>query len=100
MTVDEADQESEGRNLGRQVTEAADAIRAAVLRLLKEGEVHPRVVVLASARVAGELGAAAALAGGEDAGEVLDGLAEALREAGLEHHEALRAMTLPTAGSA
>jgi hypothetical protein len=51
-------------------------------------------------RVAGELGAAAALAGGEDAGEILDGLSEALREAGLEHHEALRAVTQPTAGSA
>jgi hypothetical protein len=92
--------ELEGRDLEAQAEAAADAIRAAVLRLLKEGEAHPRVVVLAATRVAGELGAAAALAGGEDAGEILDGLGEALREAGLEHHEALRAVTLPTAGSA
>jgi hypothetical protein len=92
--------ELEGRDLEAQAEAAADAIRAAVLRLLKEGEVHPRVVVLAAARVAGELGAAAALAGGEDAEEVLGGLAEVVREAGREHHEALRAVTLPTAGSA
>jgi hypothetical protein len=77
MTNDEGD-EAEGRDL----------------------EAHPRVIVLAAARVAGELGAAAALAGGEDVGEILDGLGEVLREAGLEHHEALRVMTLPTAGSA
>src|SRR5919107_6286517 len=97
MTVtDDTDEET----LAAQAEAAADAIRAAALRLLKGGEVHPRLVVLAAARVAGELGAAAALAGGEDAGEVLDGLAGVVREAGLEHHAALRAATLPGAGSA
>jgi hypothetical protein len=96
----EGPDELEGRDLAAQAEAAADAIRAAVLRLLKEGEVHPRVVVLAAARVAGELGAAAALAGGEDAGEVLDGLAEVVREAGRERHEALRGVALPAAGSA
>jgi hypothetical protein len=50
--------------------------------------VNALLVVLAVARVAGELGAAAALAGGKDAGEVLDRLGEVLRE----HHEALRAV--------
>jgi hypothetical protein len=94
MTV--ADEET----LAAQAEEAADAIRAAALRLLKEGEVHPRLVVLAVARVAGELGAASALAGGEDAEALLDALAGFLREAGREHREALRAVTLPTAGSA
>ncbi len=63
----------EGRDLAAQAEAAADAIRAAALRLLKEGEVHPRLVVLAVARVAGELGAATALAGGQDAEEVLCG---------------------------
>ena len=95
-----ADEEAERPDLERQVEEAADAVRAAVLRLLREGEVHPRVIVFAVAQVAGELGAAAALAGGEDAEEVLEGLAEVVREAGREHHEALRAATLPVAGSA
>ncbi len=101
MATDDADEETEDQgNLGRQAEEAADAIRAAVLRLLKEGEVHPRLVVLAVARVAGELGASAALAGGQDAEALLAELAGFLREAGREHHEALRGMTLPTAGSA
>jgi hypothetical protein len=94
------DEEAEQPDLERQMETAADAIRAAVLRLLKEGEAHPRVIVFAVARVAGELGAAAALAAGEDAGEVLEGLAGVVREAGLEHHEMLRAVTLPVAGSA
>src|SRR5215208_4295024 len=94
------DEEAEQPDLERQMEADSDAIRAAVLRLLKKGEAHPRVIVLAVARVAGELGAATALAGGEDAGEVLEGLAEVVREAGLEHHEVLRAATLPTAGSA
>ena len=94
MTV--ADEET----LATQAEEAADAIRAAALRLLKEGRVYPRLVVLAVARVAGELGAAAALAGGEDAEALLDALAGFLREAGREHHEALRVVTLPVAGSA
>ena len=93
-------EEADERTLEAQMEAAADVIRAAVLGLLKEGEVHPRVVVLAVARVAGELGAATALAGGEDAEALLDALAGFLREAGREHHEALRAVTLPTAGSA
>jgi hypothetical protein len=92
--------EAEGRELEAQAEAAADAIRAAVLRLLKEGEVDLRLVVLAAARVAGELGAAAALAGGEDAGQVLGGLAEVVRQAGREHYEVLRGVTLPVAGSA
>jgi hypothetical protein len=41
-----------------------------------------------------------ALAGGEDAGEVLGGLAEVVRQAGREHHEMLRGVTLPVAGNA
>lgn len=61
---------------------------------------HPRVIVLAAARVAAEFGASAAPAGGEDAEEVLGGLAEALREAGLEHHAMLWAAMMPVAGSA
>jgi hypothetical protein len=46
------------------------------------------------------LRAGPALAGGEDAGEILDRLAEALREARRKHYEALRAVTLPVTGSA
>jgi hypothetical protein len=52
---------AQGPDLEEQMQTATDAIRAAVLRLLREGEVHPQVIVLAVARVAGELGASAAL---------------------------------------
>jgi hypothetical protein len=88
--------------LEAQMQAATDAIRAAVLRLLREGEVHPQVIVLAAARVAGELGASAALAGGQAVEKLLSDLAEALQQAGQEHHEMLRAEidALPVAGNA
>ena len=47
MTDDEAQE---------QLRVAAEAIRAAVLRLLREGEVHPQILVMAAAQVAGEPG--------------------------------------------
>ena len=53
MTDDDTDRLAEGRTLEAQVEAAADAVRAAVLRQLKEGGVTPRVIVLAVARVAG-----------------------------------------------
>ena len=60
---------------------AADAIRAAVLQLLQAGEVDPRLVVLAVAQMAGELGAATALASGrQEAEDLLDELAEVVRQ--------------------
>jgi hypothetical protein len=99
MTVgNEPDQEQ----LEEQMQAATDAIRAAVLRLLRDGEVHPQLVVLAVARVAGELGASAALAGGQDVEKLLGELADVVQQAGQEHHEMLQAEmeTLPVAGNA
>jgi hypothetical protein len=96
MTNEEADKQE----LERQLRVATEAIREAVLRLLRTGEVHPQLVVLAVARVTGELGASAALAGGEDIARLLRELAEVVRSTGLEHQETLRAETLPVAGSA
>jgi hypothetical protein len=98
MTDDEPDQEQ----LEAQMETAVDAIRKAVLRLLREGEVHPHIVLMAATRVAGGLGAAAALASGQEVEEMLAELAEALRQAGREHHETLRAEleALPVAGNA
>ena len=60
------DERAEARELGEQMEAATEAIRATVLRLLRVGEVHPQLIVLAVARVAGELAAAAALAGGQE----------------------------------
>jgi hypothetical protein len=78
---------------------ATEALRETVLRLLRVGEVHPQLIVLAMARVAGEL-AAAALAGDEALEPRLGELAEVVRHAGQEHHRTLQAEMLPVAGSA
>jgi hypothetical protein len=101
MTIrtDEED-EAEAQELGKQAQAAADAIRATVLRLLKEGEVHPHLILLAVARVAGELGASAALATGEAVETMLGELTEALRQAGKDQRETLLAEVLPVAGRA
>ena len=79
---------------------ALDAIRAAVLQLLRDGEVHPQLVALAVARVAGALGADIAHAGGVEVETVLGDSAELVRSFGRERHEMLEAGTLPVAGSA
>ena len=61
---------------------------------------HPQLLILAVTHVAGELGASAALASGQEVEELLGELAEVLRQAGREHHEMLQAELLPVAGSA
>jgi len=86
--------------LQEQMEIAADAIRTAALELLQAGRVHPHVLVLAAARVAGELGAGMALAGGIPVEAVLGDLAEVVRDTGQDHAEALWAVELPVAGSA
>ena len=100
IEADDEQAEAEAQELGEQLEAATDAIRAAVVGLLREGEVHPQLIIMAVARVAGELGASAALAGGQDHETLLGELAEVVREAGREHHEALRTLELPVAGSA
>jgi hypothetical protein len=67
--------------------------------LLREGQVHPQLVVLAAARVASGLGAGAALVSGTEVEMLLGELAEVVRLAGREHAKALRAEALPVAGS-
>ncbi len=96
------DDEAEREDIGRQMGVATDAIREASLRLLREGEIHPWVVILAATRVAGELGASAALAGGQDTERLLGELAEVMRQAGRDQLETLRAEGLlsPVAGNA
>src|SRR5687768_3201021 len=59
---------SEDPDLEAQMGAATAALREAVRRLLRAGEVHPRLIVLAVARVTGELAASAALAGGRAGG--------------------------------
>src|SRR3954451_10311148 len=73
---------------------ATDAVRATVMRLLREDGLHPRLVILAVARVAGELGADLAHAGETRPGPILPDL---VRHAGRVQHEKLEAETVSTA---
>jgi hypothetical protein len=95
-----AEHEPEQEELEAQMEAATEAICATVLRLLQEGQVHPQLLVLAVTRVAGELGASAALASGQEVEELLGELAAVLQQAGRDQHEALQALALPVAGSA
>ena len=88
------------RDLERQMWAATETLRETVLGLLRVGGIYPQVIVLAAARVAGEIGADAALEGGEDVENLLGELAEIMRQAGLEHHATLRGEGLPVTGNA
>ncbi len=94
------DEEAPARALERQAAAAAEAFRAAPLGLLRAGEVDPRLVVLAAARVTGELAAATALAAGLDGDALLGDVLEVARGSCREHGEALALATGPPAGSA
>src|SRR4051794_5021608 len=96
MTGEETDEQEE---LEAQLGTAMQGLQRAVVRLLQEGEVHPHLVVLALARVTGEVGAGAALAGGHDPGRGLGELAEGVREAGREFRGMLETGALPAAGN-
>jgi hypothetical protein len=95
-----AEEEPEQEELEAQMEVATEAICATVLRLLQEGRVHPQLLILAVTQIAGELGASAALASGQEVEELLAELAEVLQQAGRNQHETLQALTLPVAGSA
>jgi hypothetical protein len=62
--------------------------------------VTPQLILLAVARMTGELAASAALAGDEELEPRLGELAEVVRHAGREHHQTLQAERLPVAGNA
>jgi hypothetical protein len=47
-----AEDEPEGPELEAQMEAATTAIRAAILRLLQEGAVHPQLVILAVTQIA------------------------------------------------
>ena len=93
-------EETEDPDLEQPMRAATEALRATVLRLLRVGEVHPQLIVVAVARVTGELAASAALAGGEGVEPLLGELAEVVRHAGREHHPTLQVERLPLAGNA
>ena len=88
------------QELGEQLHATMTTIRETVGQLLQAGEVDPRVIALAVAGVAGELGASMALAGEDELETILGDLADVLRHTGRDHGEALAVALAPVAGSA
>ena len=91
---------AEQEELEAQFRTATEELQRTVMRLFQDSDIHPHVMVLALARVTGEVGAGTALASEQDPEELLGELAEAVRQAGLEFHEMLRAEAMPIAGNA
>src|SRR3954465_13297438 len=92
----ETDEQDE---LEAQFQTATEELQRTVMRLFQDRDIHPRLVVLALARVTGEVGVGAALADGQDPEELLGELAEVVRQAGREFQERLAATALPMAGA-
>jgi hypothetical protein len=92
--------EQDENELEAQFWTAAEGLQRTVMRLFRDSDIHPHVMVLALARVTGEVGAGTALAEERDPEEMLGELAEVVRRAGREFREMVRAEALPTAGNA
>jgi hypothetical protein len=95
-----ASETAEQDELEAQFQTATEELQRAVMRLFQDGDIHPHLVVLALARVTGEVGAGTALASEQDPEELLGELAEVVRQAGREFREMMEAEALPTAGNA
>src|SRR5690242_21516538 len=93
-------EETERQKLEAQLRIAEERFQRAAVQLLQEGKVCPQLVPLALARVTGEAGAGAALAGDQDPDALLGELAEVVRQAGREFQEMVQAEAFPTAGNA
>src|SRR3954451_17003886 len=91
---------AEQDELEAQFQTASEGLQRAVMRLFRDSDIHPHVMVLALARVTGEVGAGTALAEEQDPEELLGELAEGVRRAGREFQEMVRAEALPTKGNA
>jgi hypothetical protein len=79
---------------------ATEGLQRTVMRLFRDSDIHPYVMVLALARVTGQVGAGTALAEEQDPEEMPGELAEVVRRAGREFRETLEAGALPTTGNA
>ena len=92
-----ADDSGETWEFRAQAEAVLDVVRATVIRLLLDGRLRPHPVTLAVARVAGELGASIAVAGGLGLERVLGELADLTRPAGREHCELTRLVSVERA---
>ena len=99
MTSDTSE-DVEQQELEEQMQAATEMVEGIIHRMLSAGEIHPQLIVLAVARAAGGITAAAALAGGEDVEKMLGDVADVVHQAGRAYHDALRAEMMPVAGNA
>jgi hypothetical protein len=97
LTDDETAEQDEPEE---QLWTATEELQKAVMRLFQDRDIHPHLVVLALARVTGEVGAGTALASEQDPEELLGELAGVVRRAGREFREMVQAEAMPTAGNA
>src|SRR5919205_4341731 len=100
MVTKGGEETAEQDELEAQFQTATEGLQRAVMRLFQDSDIHPHVMVLTLARVTGEVGAGAALAGGQDPEGLLGELAEVVRQAGREFRRMLEAEALPIAGNA
>ena len=93
-------EEAERQEFEEQMEAATERMQETVRRMLREGEIHPQIVVLAAARVAGELMGALAAAGGHDLEEVLRDSTAIVHQACRNYYDAVQAEMMPVAGNA
>jgi hypothetical protein len=86
-----ADGGSDQEDFEAQMTAAREAIRAVCLGCLHKTRAYPHIIVMAAATVTGELGAAAAMASGDDLTGLLNELGDVVRRAGQEQWTVLKA---------
>ena len=99
----EASEEAELREFAEQMETATEMVQQTVGRMLRAGEIHPHLVVLSVARVAGELMGALVAASGHDLDEVLKDSSEIVHQAARNHYDELQATKaelMPVAGNA
>src|SRR4051794_41854594 len=78
------DETAEQDELEEQFWTATGELQRAVMRLFQDSDIEPYLVVLALARVTGEVGAGTALGSERGPDELLGGLAEGVRRGGRE----------------
>src|SRR3954454_17750126 len=100
VMVAKGEETDERDELEAQFQTATEELQRAVMRLFQDRDIHPHLVVLALARVTGEVGVGTALAGEQDPEELLGELSEVVRRAGRGFQETIQARAMPTAGNA
>ncbi len=90
---------SEEQEFEAQMEKASMMVQETIGRMLKEGDLHPHIVVLGVAKVMGELMGALAAASSTDLDEVVRDTFNVAEQAAKNYYDAIGTM-MPVAGSA